>query len=168
MNSIHPAFLGILVLIIIAAGCTTQPSQPQATPAPVTTTAPAPAFSPAPVPPTLTNTVWNLGWFDDTRGTWSRVAEGSNISATFFNEGKVTGSGGCNGFTTDYQLGTPDRIWFRRPFVPDNLCQTPVGVMSQESAFFTDLEWAERYSISGNQLLIFDKNNKKILQFETT
>lgn len=94
------------------------------------------------------------------------MAEGSKVTATFFNEGKVTGSGGCHGYSTDYQLGNVSRIWFRRPTVPDSPCQTPLGVMNQESAFFTNLEWAETYSITNGQLLIFDKTNKKILQFD--
>ena len=117
-------------------------------------------------PPSLTGTTWKLAWFDDTSGVWSKVAEGSTITATFFSEGKVTGSGGCNGYTSDYQLGTSPRIWFRRPVVTERLCQTPTGVMSQESAYFTDLEWAETYSITNGQLLIFDKTNRKILQFD--
>jgi heat shock protein HslJ len=97
---------------------------------------------------------------------WSKVAEGSTITATFFGEGKVTGTGGCNGYTTDYQLGSAPRIWFRRPVVPEHLCQTPNGVMSQESAYFTDLEWAETYSITNGQLVIYNKENRKILQFD--
>jgi heat shock protein HslJ len=40
--------------------------------------------------------------------------------------------------------------------------------MSQESAFFTDLQWAESYSISDGQLVIFNKENKKILQFDSS
>ena len=57
----------------------------------------------------------------------------SPITATFLNEGKVTGSGGCNGYSADFQLGNESRIWFRRPEVPDHQCQAPTGVMSQES-----------------------------------
>jgi heat shock protein HslJ len=157
--------IGLLVLAVFLSGCTTKPAAPPAAPepAPAVQTTAFPPFTP---PASLTNTIWNLAWFDDTKGVWSRVAEGSNITATFLGEGKVTGSGGCNGYTTDYQLGEPNRIWFRRPAVPERLCQTPVGVMSQESAFFTNLEWAETYSINGSQLLIFDRMNKKILQFD--
>jgi heat shock protein HslJ len=97
---------------------------------------------------------------------WSKVVDGSNVTATFFAEGRVTGSGGCNGYSTDYQLGEPAIIWFRRPLVPDHLCQTPNGVMSQESEYFTDLSWAETYSVTNGQLLIFDRTNRKILQFD--
>jgi heat shock protein HslJ len=38
--------------------------------------------------------------------------------------------------------------------------------MSQESAYFTELQAAETYSITNGQLVIFDKENKKILQFD--
>jgi heat shock protein HslJ len=158
--------IGLLFAAVLIAGCTSQPAQPAATPAataaPVQTMVAIPATPPA----TLTSTTWKLGWFDDTKGMWSKVAEGSTITATFLNEGRITGSGGCNGYSTDYQLGATPRIWFRRPVVPEHLCQTPNGVMSQESAYFTDLEWAETYSVTNGQLLIFDKTNRKILQFD--
>ena len=158
--------IGLLVLAVLVTGCTSQPAQAPAslaaTAAPSLTAAAIPATPPA----TLTSVTWKLAWFDDTNGVWSKVAEGSTITATFLNEGKVTGSGGCNGYSADYQLGSTPRIWFRRPEVPDHLCQTPTGVMSQESAYFTDLEWAETYSITNGQLLIFNKANTKILQFD--
>jgi heat shock protein HslJ len=165
MKVVYFTCIGLLVLAVLVTGCTSQPAQTPVTPA--VTAAPTETVAiPAAPPATLTSTTWKLGWFDDTKGVWSKVAEGSTITATFLNEGKVTGSGGCNGYSADYQLGSTPRIWFRRPDVPDRLCQTPNGVMSQESAYFTDLEWAETYSITNGQLLIFDKTNKKILQFD--
>ncbi|MFA5266504.1 MAG: META domain-containing protein [Methanoregula sp.] len=166
MKVVYFTCIGLLILAVLVTGCTSQPAQTPVTPA--ATAVPEQTVSiPATPPATLTSTTWKLGWFDDTRGIWSKVAEGSTITATFLNEGKVTGSGGCNGYSSDYQLGSTPRIWFRRPEVPQNHeCQTPYGVMSQESAYFTDLEWAETYSITDGQLLIFDKTNKKILQFD--
>lgn len=165
MKVVYITCFGLLILAVLVTGCTSQPAQTPLTPA--TTAVPAQTVAiPATPPATLTSTTWKLGWFDDTKGVWSKVAEGSTITATFLNEGKVTGSGGCNGYSADYQLGSTPRIWFRRPDVPDRVCQTPNGVMSQESAYFTDLEWAETYTITNGQLLIFDKANKKILQFD--
>ena len=156
--------MGILAAAILLAGCTSQPA-----PAPATTAAtqpPATTAAPAPIAPTLTGITWNLGWFDDTKGVWSKVAEGSTVTATFFPEGQVTGSGGCNGYSTDYQLAKESVIWIRRPVVPDHLCQSPNGVMSQESAYFTDLSWAENYSVINGQLLFYDRSGRKILQFD--
>lgn len=167
MKSLYIGCIAMLVLAFLGAGCTSQPAQLPATPAATTALAQPECVIPVSPPATLTSTTWKLGWMDDTKGMWSKVTEGSTITATFFTEGQVTGSGGCNGYSADYQLGGAPRIWIRRPVVPDNsLCQTPSGVMSQQSAYFTDLEWAETYSITNGQLLIFDKMNKKILQFD--
>jgi heat shock protein HslJ len=166
MKVLYITCIGLLLLAVLVTGCTSQPAQTPASPAATAAPGQTAAAILATPPATLTSTTWKLGWFDDTKGVWSKVAEGSTITATFLNEGKVTGSGGCNGYSADYQLGASPRIWFRRPVVPDHLCQTPNGVMSQESAYFTDLEWAETYSITNGQLVIFDKTNKKILQFD--
>jgi heat shock protein HslJ len=166
MKFLHIAFIGLFVLAVLLTGCTSQPAQVPASPAPAATPADTTAIPAAPL--SLTGTTWNLAWYDDTKGVWTKVVEGSSVTATFFNEGRVTGSGGCNGYSADFQLGDPQRIWFRRPEVPDHLCQTPNGVMSQESAFFTDLQWAESYSISDGQLVIFNKENKKILEFDSS
>jgi heat shock protein HslJ len=166
MKIVYFACVGLLLLAVFVSGCTSQPVQTPATPAATTAPVQTSAAIPVSPPDTLTSTTWKLGWFDDTKGVWSKVAEGSNITATFFPEGQVTGTGGCNGYSTRYQLSNPSRIGFLRPAVPEHLCQTPNGVMSQESAYFTDLEWAETYSVTNGQLLIFDKANKKILQFD--
>ena len=166
MKVLYFACIGLLLLAVFITGCTSQPAQTPASLSATAATAQATAAIPATPPATLTSTSWKLGWFDDTKGVWSKVAEGSMITATFFGEGKVTGSGGCNGYSADYQLGSAPRIWFRRPVVPEHLCQTPNGVMSQESAYFTDLEWAETYSITNGQLVIYNKENRKILQFD--
>jgi len=165
MKVLYITCIGLLVLALLATGCTSQPAPIPATPA--ATAAPTAAATPAAaIPPTLTGTTWNLVWFDNTNGVWSKVAEGSSITATFLNEGKVTGSGGCNGYSANFHLGDAPRIYIERPVVTERKCQTPTGVMGQESYYFTDLEWAETYSITNGQLLIFDKTNKKILQFD--
>jgi len=162
MKVLQIACTGLFVLAVLVTGCTTQPAT---VPASVATTAPVSVATPgAAVPPSLLSTTWKLAWFDDTKGVWSKVAEGSTITATFLNEGRITGSGGCNGYSADYQLGNESRILIRRPIVPDRLCQTPNGVMSQESVYFTELQGAETYSITNGQLLIFNKENTKILQ----
>jgi heat shock protein HslJ len=167
MKVVFISCIGLLIVAVLLSGCTGQPAPAPSSPAATATPVQTPSAVPAAPPLTLTGTTWKLAWFDDTTGIWAKVAEGSTITATFLNEGKVTGSGGCNGYSVDYQLGNESRIWFRRPDVPDQFkCQTPTGVMSQESYYFTDLQSAETYSITNGQLLFFDRANKKILQFD--
>jgi heat shock protein HslJ len=163
--------IGLVILAVMLSGCTSQPA-----PAPASTQTPAPAAPQVPVVqttataagPALIGTNWQLGWFDDTKGVWSKVAEGSTITAKFSGDGKVSGHSGCSDYVTDYQLlKVPSSgVWFRRPAIPDKVCQTPNGVMSQQSAYYTDLEWSQTYAMTGGQLVFFDKTGKKILQFD--
>lgn len=158
-------FIGLLILAVMIAGCTSQsnataPSQP-----PVTTQQPVAQQMPI-QSPALKGTNWKLGWYDDTKGVWSSVIEGSTINAIFASDEKISGNGGCNAYITVYHIGDTPKIVIRRPAVPDTQCQVPTGVSSQESAYYTDLERADSYSITNGQLFIFDNTGKKILQFD--
>ena len=160
---------GLLVLAVLLTGCTSQPATAPATPAPAAPAAPAqPAAAAATTAAAnpLVTTHWKLGWFDDTKGMWSKVAEGSTITMKFSGDGKLRGFSGCSDYITDYQFTESPKIWIKRPAVSEKICQTPNGVMSQESAYFTDLEWSETYQVKDGQLLLFDKKGRKILQFD--
>jgi len=158
----------LLVLAVFFAGCTTQPG-PATTPAPAATPAATqPAGTPAVAARSLTGTAWKLGWYDDTKGVWSSVIQGSTIMATFTQGGTIDGSNGCTPYTTEYQLiGTSGAISIRRPAVPATTCSEPTGVMNQQSAYYTDLMWSEKFVIENNQLRMFDRTGKKILQFDS-
>jgi heat shock protein HslJ len=158
--------IGLLIFAVMISGCTSQPSATVPSPQPAATTQ-QPVAQQTTVPaPALIGTNWKLGWYDDTKGVWSSVIEGSTITAIFASDEKISGAGGCNPYITDYHLGNAPMIWFRRPAVPETFCQTPTGVNSQETAYFTDLERADSYSITNGQLLLFDKTGRKILQFD--
>jgi heat shock protein HslJ len=120
------------------------------------------------VPPlTLTSQGWNLGWYDDTKGVWSSVIEGSNVSIWFGLNGNVSGSAGCTKYySASYSTGNPNTIQIQRPTESTITCQTPTGVISQDSEYFTDLGWSTTYAVVGDQLQLFDKTGKKILQFD--
>jgi heat shock protein HslJ len=156
--------LALISIAVLLSGCTSQPAEPSPTAVPETTVI-VPTATAAPAL-TLTNTEWNLGWYDDTKGVWSKVIEGSTVTATFGTDGIVRGTGGCTDYSTDYHLGDSPGIWIRRPAVTETVCQTPTGVMNQQSAYYTDLEWSETYSITNGQLLLFNEDGRKILQFD--
>lgn len=157
---------GLLILAVLIGGCTSQPAAAPATPTPAPAIEQPTAAPTASAAETLVGSHWQLGWYDDTKGMWTKVAEGSTINARFSANGKIRGFSGCTDYITDYQITESPKIWFRRPAVSETLCQTPSGVMSQESAYFTDLEWSESYEIKDGQLLLFDKSGRKILQFD--
>jgi heat shock protein HslJ len=156
----------MLALLIFVGGCTSQPQPvPVATPFPTPVVTVSMTTTPAPV--TLTSQGWNLGWYDDTKGVWSSVIEGSNVSIWFGLNGNVSGSAGCTKYySAPYTTGNPDTIQIQRPVESTITCQTPTGVVSQDSEYFTDLSWSTTYAIAGDQLQLFDKTGKKILQFD--
>jgi heat shock protein HslJ len=160
-----PICAGMVILAILICGCTSQPAAAPATTNPATVSQQVTAAMTA-TGPTLTGTNWQLGWFDDTKGMWSKVAQGSTITAKFSGDGRITGFGGCSDYTTKYQLTESPKVWITRPAVSEKVCQEPNGVMSQESAYYTDLEWSQTYGITGGQLVFYDKTGKKILQFD--
>jgi heat shock protein HslJ len=162
-------FVGLLILTVMIAGCTSQSNATAPALSPQTVTPQLSVASQAPAQsPQLIGTNWKLGWYDDTKGMWSSVIAGSSINAIFSSDEKMSGAGGCNPYISVYHLGTPPKIVISRPAVPDSQCQSPTGVNSQESAYYTDLERADTYSITDGQLLIFDNTGKKILQFDRT
>jgi heat shock protein HslJ len=169
MKTLQVLAISALVAVILICGCTsTSPQAPSVTTSPPPQTVPvtteqAPGTTAA---ATLSGTSWELSWFDDTKGIWSKVSEGSIVTARFGTDMKLTGSGGCNDYSVEYHLGTDPMIWIRRPEIGSKTCQSPLGVMKQEAAYYTDLSWAEDYSITDNQLAMFDKTGKKILSFD--
>jgi heat shock protein HslJ len=167
MKSLLIFACSLIVLLIITGGCTSQPAQPVPTLTPLPTViVTVPPITPE-TPITLTGQGWNLGWYDDTKGVWSSVIDGSAVSIWFGNTGNISGSAGCTKYySAAYQIGDPGKIIIRRPDVNITGCQAPTGVISQDSQYFTDLEWTTSYQISGDQLFLFDQKGKKILQFD--
>ena len=157
---------GLILAAVLLCGCTGQPAATPATATPAPASVQQPAATTAAAAETLVGTHWQLGWYDDTKGMWSKVVEGSTVTAKFSADGKLRGFSGCSDYMTDYEITESPKIWFRRPAVSQKVCQTPTGVMNQESQYFTDLEWSETYSLKDGQLLLFDKTGRKILQFD--
>ena len=159
-------FMTFVIIAALFAGCTGEYSK--------TSTTVATSYSPSPSPAAqepsralvLTGTTWKLGWFDDTKGVWSSVAQGSTITAMFMPDGTITGSNGCIQYNTTYVLLKTPEIWIRRPVVPEITCKIPTGVNDQQSEYYTDLLLSVKYTVENNQLLMFDKTGKKILQFD--
>ncbi|MDD1689531.1 MAG: META domain-containing protein [Methanoregula sp.] len=159
----------LVILAVLLSGCTSSSSQapgsPAATQASQQSAMTTPLVTSAPAP-SINGTIWRLGWFDDTKGIWSKVAEGSTVTATFGADGYITGFGGCNDYSAQYRIGTEPTIWIRRPDIGTKTCQSPLGVMSQESYYYTDISQSEDFKIIDGQLMMYDKTGRKILQFD--
>jgi len=117
---------------------------------------------PAPLP--LTGTTWVLESISTGSGGISSVLAGTTVDATFSEDGKVTGSAGCNRYFADYTLsGTSLR--FGPVGATKMFCGDPAGLMQQEQTYLSRLGSVESYRIQGSQLVLTDGSGSQLLSF---
>jgi heat shock protein HslJ len=160
MKKILSVVLGILMLSIFLAGCTSQP----ATPAPVPTLTPV-ATQPIATQPAVTQSpivgVWDLFSYNNGKGAITTVITGTETTADFRAEWKLSGSGGCNQYSAEYTTTASNGITITQPITTLMACAEPI--MQQETLYLSALQQATKYEISGDQLTLFDKTGTKLL-----
>jgi heat shock protein HslJ len=158
MQKILSVILGILMLSIFLAGCTSQP----ATPTPVPTQLPAVTQPIATQSPIVG--VWDLSSYNNGKGAIQTVITGSQTTADFRADWKLSGSGGCNQYNAEYTTTASNGITITQPITTLMACAEPV--MQQETQYLSLLQQATKYEISGDQLTLFDKTGTKILIYK--
>ncbi|NYT08248.1 MAG: META domain-containing protein, partial [Methanomicrobiales archaeon] len=151
---------GVMVLVMLLAGCT-MPELPGQPPATLLTTPP-----PTAVPPErtqLTGTSWTLISGLSGTGTWN-VLPGTLITATFGEDGRVSGSAGCNNYFASYQSRT-NTLSIGTPATTRMTCAEPAGIMNQETLYLSNLEGAATFAIDGGLLMIYDSTGKTLLTY---
>lgn len=106
----------------------------------------------------LDGTLWQVRAYNDGRSAVTSVLEGTEITAEFDNDNRVTGSAGCNDYFGTF-LTTEGSIFVGRLGVTRRLCSQPSGVMEQEAAYLAALESATIYTIEGNDLTLRDSSD---------
>lgn len=154
------ACIGVMVLAALLAGCVVPelPGQP-----PVTTEG-TPQVTPVPpVRTALTGTGWTLISGLSGSGTWN-VLPGTVITATFGEDGQVSGSAGCNNYFAAYESRLNSLTVGTVAMTRMN-CEKPTGVMNQETLYLSNLEGAATYAIEGDLLMIYDTAGKTLLTY---
>ena len=108
------------------------------------------AFEPQEQTP-LTGTLWQVTMVNNGQEAVVGIIEGTELTATFEEDGTVFGSGGCNNFSGGYTIDG-DQIAIDPLAVTMMFCEGVEGLMEQEAAFTAALESAATYSIQGDQL----------------
>lgn len=103
----------------------------------------------APTP--LTGTLWQATMINNGQGAVVSVVGGTEVTATFQDDGVVSGTAGCNSYSGSYTVDG-DQISFGPAAMTAMMCVEPEGVMEQEAAFAAALESAATYAIQGDQL----------------
>ncbi len=112
----------------------------------------------------LQGTTWFLESYFDGVGATVALIPGSSITADFGTDGQLTGSSGCNTYTSTYTTDSSS-ISISAPSATQILCADPLGIMEQESAYLAVLPMASSYNISSFILTISDFNGRVILQY---
>jgi heat shock protein HslJ len=111
----------------------------------------------------MTKTNWTLQSLMDSTGILIPARSGTDVTAMFDREGRMSGNAGCNGYSASYQArdysinisGTSSTKMF---------CHGP-GVMEQESAFLADLSKASSFRVGDSYLKLYDASGKTVLVF---
>lgn len=115
-------------------------------------------------PLTLVGTQWRLDFYNDGEGAFVSVLNGTQIDALFDELGNVSGSGGCNQYTAQYQLDG-NRLEISSAASTMMFCAEPEGAMDQELAYLSALESATAYQIDGNMLTMENAEGVRVLSF---
>ena len=83
----------------------------------------------------------------------SSLVEGSRITATFAEGGKLSGSAGCNDYSGTFTLGSRT-LTIDDVSATELACEIPAGVMEQEQAFLAALPRTARYTLEGRSLTL--------------
>jgi len=118
----------------------------------------------------LVGTDWQVLMYNNGKGGYTSVALDTEITALFGEDGSLTGSAGCNNYTTSYELGSggsPARgsISIGPAVTTRMFCGEPEGTMDQESAYLQALESATTYEIKGQELEIKNAEGTRMVTY---
>ena len=86
------------------------------------------------------------------------------ITAEFSEDGKVSGSSGCNSYTTTYEVSGKKITFGEQSAMTMMACPDPV--MEQERAYMEALTAAATFEIGDDELVLLDANGNAIARFD--
>ena len=111
----------------------------------------------------LADTAWEVTSYNNGRMAVVGVLPGTEISAYFGADGRVSGNAGCNQYFAGYTVNG-NAIEIGRAGTTTMLCPEPPGVMEQETAFLQSLEMTAAYQIQGDTLILLDANGVNLAE----
>lgn len=119
------------------------------------------AVDPAP----LFGTNWVLTSYNNGSGGIVSALEGVEVTATFGEDGRLTGNAGCNSYNAAYEA-SGGTISINAPVSTRMACADPEGVMEQETAYLTALEGAAFYRIRADRLEILSTEENVLASYQ--
>lgn len=113
-------------------------------------------------PRTLAGT-WALKSYTDGKGGSIPVIATAPVSAKFLQDGSLSGSSGCNQYSTTYS--TSGESISISPAATTKMACEP-DVMAQETAYLTLLQKAGKFVISGDSMTLYDSTGVVLLNYK--
>lgn len=112
----------------------------------------------------LVGTDWRLNFYNDGKGAFISLLSGTEITAQFGEDGKLTGSAGCNTYNATYTLDG-EAIEIGPAAITMMFCEEPAGVMEQEMAYLAALDSVARFRIEGDGLIMEADDGTQMLNY---
>ena len=113
----------------------------------------------------LEDTEWQMTYYNDGQGALLQALDDTAVHATFHDDGSMTGSAGCNTFTTTYETDGDD-ITIQPAATTRMACDQPV--MDQEFAFLQALERATVHDLGSGTLTLRTADDEQLATFVAT
>jgi heat shock protein HslJ len=106
---------------------------------------------------------WRATGINNGREAVVSVLEGTSVTMSFAKDGRVSGSAGCNNYTSTYREGG-GTLTFTAPAATRRMCAMP-GVMEQEQFFLKALQSVATMRIEANDLELRSSDGALALSF---
>jgi heat shock protein HslJ len=116
-------------------------------------------------PKSLTGNLWQVISYNNGREAVVSVVIGTGMSAFFEEEGQLSGSAGCNNYTTEYVV-EDNNISIGPAATTRMLCSEPDGIMEQEMEYLAALEMAASYEFEDDRLLLLDAEGRRVVNYQ--
>ena len=117
-----------------------------------------------PEPAELMTGSWVLDSMALGPGAVAPVLAGTEIDATFRDDGLLTGSSGCNLYFARYSA-TGGSLAIGLLATSKNSCSDPPGIVDQEKSYLSLLSQVTGYDFQGDQLVLTDTSGNGLLWF---
>ena len=111
----------------------------------------------------ITRANWTLQSYADTSGILAPVLPGTQVTAMFGSDGRISGSAGCNRYNASYTVRNY-AISISPPVSTKIFCSDPY-LMQQETAYLDILTRAAQLRIGESNLNLYDGSGKPVLVF---
>jgi heat shock protein HslJ len=115
-------------------------------------------------PRSLLGTTWQMTFYNNGKGGFTSAVLGTEVTATFGEDGRVAGSAGCNTYSASFELDG-EAISIGPAMTTRMMCAEPEGVMEQETAYLAALESSATYRIEGDKLELWSADGSRMASY---